>query len=299
MKSILFVDDEPNVLEGLQRMLFSLQREWTMAFASSGAEALELLEHRHFDVVISDMRMPGMDGCQLLAEIKIRRPDTLRFVLSGQSETEVVYRSVGEAHQFLSKPCKPKVLKECVDRAFALRELLTSDSLKAVVSQIRDLPPVPQLYAKLCETLKSPECSIADVGRVIETDPAMTAKILQVTNSAFFGLRRVVGTAVQAASLLGLNTIKGLVLATGLFAPMQGTRLPRGFSIDALWKHSIIVGVRAQAICQSEGAPQGNGRRRLHGRPSTRYRPTRVCRVVQRRLRPCSRFRKHERRPSA
>ena len=252
MRSILFVDDEPNVLEGLQRMLFPLQGEWTMAFASSGPRALELLEQNRFDVVVSDMRMPGMDGAQLLAEVKKRCPDALRFALSGQSESEVVYRSVGEAHQFLSKPCKPKLLKECVDKAFALRDLLASDSLKAVVAQIRALPPVPQVYAKLCEALKSSECSIADVGRVIEMDLAMTAKILQVTNSAFFGLRRQVTTAAHAASVLGLNTIKALVLATGLFAPMQGARLPRGFSLDVLWKHSMIVGAYAQAICQTE-----------------------------------------------
>lgn len=252
MRSILFVDDEPNLLEGLQRMLFPLRREWTMAFASSGAQALELLERQHFDVVVTDMRMPGMDGPQLLAEVKKRRPDTLRFVLSGQSESEVVYRSVGEAHQFLSKPCKPALLKECVDKAFALREVLTSDSLKSVVAQIRALPPVPQVYAELCEALKSPECTIADVGRVIETDPAMTAKILQLTNSAFFGLRHHVTTAAQAASLLGLNTIKALVLTTGIFAPLEGSKLPRGFSIDALWRHSIIVGGYAQAICQLE-----------------------------------------------
>lgn len=252
MKSILFVDDEPNVLEGLQRMLFPLQREWTMAFASSGPKALELLQQQCFDVVVSDMRMPGMDGAQLLAEVKKLSPETLRFVLSGQSESEVIYRSVGEAHQFLSKPCKPKLLKECVDKAFALRDLLASDSLKALVAQIRALPPVPQTYSNLCQALKSPECAIADAGRIIETDPAMTAKILQVTNSAFFGLRRQVTTASQAASLLGLNTIKALVLITGIFTPIEGSKLPRGFSIDLLWRHSMIVGAYAQAICQTE-----------------------------------------------
>ena len=256
MRSILFVDDEPNILEGLQRMLFPLQREWTMAFASSGPKALELLEQSRFDVVVSDMRMPGMDGAQLLAEVKKRCPNTLRFVLSGQSESALVYRSVGEAHQFLSKPCKPRLLKECVDKAFALRDLLASNSLKAAVAQIGDLPPVPQVYAKLCEVLKSPECSIADVGRVVQTDLAMTAKILQVTNSAFFGLRRQVTTAAQAASLLGLNTIKALVLTTGLFAPIEGSKLPRGFSIDVLWRHSMIVGAYAQAICQVEDIPK-------------------------------------------
>jgi HD-like signal output (HDOD) protein/CheY-like chemotaxis protein len=252
MKSILFVDDDSNVLEGLQRMLFSLQREWRMVFALSGPRALELIELDHFDVIVSDMRMPGMDGAELLAEVKKRCPDTLRFVLSGQSESEVVYRSVGEAHQFLSKPCKPKLLRECVDRAFALRDLLGSDSLKAAVAQIRDLPPVPQLYTKLCEALRSQECSLVDVGHLIETDPSMTAKILQLTNSAFFGLRRQVASAPQAASMLGLNTIKALVLAMGLFHPMEEMKLARGMSLETLWKHSVVTSGYAQTICQIE-----------------------------------------------
>ena len=256
MKSILFVDDEPNILEALQRMLFPMQREWKMEFAPSGLRALELFDKCRFDVIVSDMRMPGMDGAQLLAEVKKRSPDTLRFVLSGQSESELVYRSVGEAHQFLSKPCNPKLLKECVDKAFALRDLLDCDPLKAIVAQIGSLPPVPQIYNKLCEVLRSPESSIADAGHIIETDLALTAKILQVTNSAFFGLRREVSTVSQAVSLLGLNTIKALILARGLFAPMEKAKLPRGFSIDVLWQHSMIVGTYAQAICQTEDLPK-------------------------------------------
>lgn len=252
MKSILFVDDEPNILEALQRMLFPLQREWAMSFASSGALALEMIKSKRFDVIVSDMRMPGMDGAQLLSEVKECSPDTLRFVLSGQSESEVVYRSVGEAHQFLSKPCNPKMLKECVDKAFALRDLLESDQIKSVVSKIGVLPPVPKVYDKLCKVLRSQESSITEVGHVIETDPAMTAKILQVTNSAFFGLRREVSTVAQAVTLLGLNTIKALVLARGMFAPIEKAKLPKNFSIDLLWKHSMIVGAYAQAICLTE-----------------------------------------------
>ncbi len=252
MRSILFVDDESRVLEGLQRMLFPMQREWKMAFALSGAQALELLEKGHFDVVVSDMRMPGMDGAQLLEEVKKRCPDTLRFILSGQSESEVIYRTLGSAHQFLSKPCKPAFLKECVDKAFALRSILASDALKAVVAQIGTLPPVPQVYAKLCEALKSPDCTIEEVGQVIKMDPAMTAKILQVTNSAFFGLRRDVSTVPQAVSLIGLKNITALVLARGLFAPVEGGKLPPGFSIDSLWRHCMVVASYAQAICQVE-----------------------------------------------
>ena len=252
MKKILFVDDEPHVLEGLRRILFTMQHDWKMSFATGGPHALELLQQERFDVVVTDMRMPGMDGAQLLAEVRKRSPDTIRFVLSGQSESELVYRSVGEAHQFLSKPCKPALLKECVDRAFALRDLLANDVIKSVAAQSGALPPVPEVYARLCSALKSSECAIADVGHIIELDQAMTAKILQVTNSAFFALRQQVNTAAHAVSLLGLDTIKALVLTAGVFVPLEEAEFPRGFSLDALWKHSMLVGAYAQAICEGE-----------------------------------------------
>ncbi len=253
MRTILFVDDEPNILEGLQRMLFPLQREWKMAFVPSGAKALEAMEAQRFDVIVSDMRMPGMDGAQLLATVKKRFPDTVRFVLTGQTDGETVYRTVGDAHQFLNKPCKPKLLKECVDKAFAIRDLLASDRLKSVIAQVGSLPPVPVVYKKLCEELRSPECSIANVGRIIETDPAIVAKILQLVNSAFFGLRHRVATPAQAVSLLGIQTIRSLVLMTGLFAPMEQAHFPKEFSLDDQWRHSAKVGAYADAICKCEG----------------------------------------------
>lgn len=252
MKKILFVDDDPHLLEGLERILLAMPHDWKMAFVATGPRAVDMLQQEHFDVVVSDIRMPGMDGIQLLAEVKRLSPDTIRFLLSGQTENELIYRSVAEAHQFLSKPCKPKLLKECVDRAIALRELLNNDSLLAMVAQLGTLPPVPEVYARLCEALKDSECSVNDVGRIIEMDQAMTAKILQVTNSAFFALRQQVSTAAHAVSLLGLDTVKALVLATGVFAPMEESRFPKGFSIDALWKHSMLVGAYARSICEGE-----------------------------------------------
>ena len=252
MKHILFVDDEPNILEGLERMLFPLQRHYKMTFAGSGKEAIEYMKEAHFDVIVSDMRMPGMDGAQLLAEVKRSYPDTLRFILTGQSDSETVMRAARDAHQFISKPCKPALLQECVDRALALRDLLASDTIKLVVAQIDALPPVPELYTKLCAELQSPEGSIANVGRIIETDPAMTAKLLQLVNSAFFALRQHVTTAVQAASLLGFETINALVLVTGLFDSIQRKGPPALYSVDTLWTHSMHVGQVARAIARME-----------------------------------------------
>jgi len=253
MKRVLFVDDEPNVLEAIERMLFPLRNEWRIVFACSGAEALQRMEQEPFDVIVSDMRMPGMDGATLLTEVMKKYPQTVRIVLTGQSDKETVFRSVGPAHQFLAKPCNPSVLKSCVDRALALRDLLNNNALRQIISRIETLPALPDAYVRLTRELQSSETSVATVGKIIESDMAMTAKVLQLVNSAFFGLRQHVSSAIQAVTFLGLDTIKALVLMAGVFSQAKKTKLTAAFSLDTLWHHSMMVGVYAQDICKDAG----------------------------------------------
>lgn len=254
MSRILFVDDEPRVLEGLQRMLRPMRRQWDMVFVDSGAAALDVMDQDPVDVVVTDMRMPAMDGVALLREVMQRYPDTARFVLSGQSDRESVLRSVGPIHQFLSKPCDPDLLKATVERALALRRLLRNDALVNQVMQMPSLPTLPDTYAKLVDELESPDASAGSVGRIIEADVGLFVKILQWVNSAYFGLRHEVSNATQAVSLLGLDTVKSLVLATGVFNQIDTAKLPPHFSLDRMWKHSMAVATAAQAIARAEQA---------------------------------------------
>ena len=78
-KTILFVDDEPNILAGLKRMLRALRKEMRFEFAENGPAALDLMRERKVDVVVSDMRMPGMDGAALLTAIKEQYPEVIRI----------------------------------------------------------------------------------------------------------------------------------------------------------------------------------------------------------------------------
>ena len=166
MKRILFVDDEPNVLDGLRRMLRPMREEWEIACASGGEEALAILAEEPFDVVVSDMRMPGMDGAQLLSEVKQRYPQVIRVVLSGYSEKETILRSVGPTHQYLAKPCDPEQLRDVIGRACALRDLLSEDTLRGLVSQMSTIPSLPQTYTEIIEELQSPDASIKKVGQI-------------------------------------------------------------------------------------------------------------------------------------
>lgn len=255
MKRILFVDDEPKVLQGLQRMLRSMRHEWNMEFAMSGQEALAILSKAQFDVVVTDMRMPGMDGAQLLKEIMKRYPNVVRIVLSGQTDQEAFLSSASVVHQFLSKPCDTESLKTTIARTCSLQYLLRDETLKKLVMQTGSLPSLSDLYVEFIELLKSPNVSIEKIGRIISKDIGMTAKILQLVNSAFYGLRRRISDPAEAAIILGLNTIKALVLSHQLFTQFDQARLP-WFSSNSLWKHSFLAGLLAKQIARTENCPE-------------------------------------------
>jgi DNA-binding NtrC family response regulator len=119
---ILFVDDEPKVLEALRRMLRKQRPEWDMEFVSGGSQALEQMARSPFDVVVSDIRMPGMDGTQLLTEIRERYPHTVRIILSGQYDGQALLGAVRVAHHHLNKPCDPDTLTATVQQACRLRD---------------------------------------------------------------------------------------------------------------------------------------------------------------------------------
>jgi HD-like signal output (HDOD) protein/CheY-like chemotaxis protein len=252
-KRILFVDDEQFVLEGLQRMLRPMRTEWEMSFVDSGARALELMAKNSFDVVISDMRMPGMNGAELLAEVLKRSPKTIRLILSGHADQDLVLKCVGSTHQYLSKPCQPEELKGAIRRASDLEQSLADQSLRQLVARMDRLPSIPSLYVELVESLEDPDTGIEAVGEIVAKDMAMTAKILKLVNSAFFGLGRQISSATEAATYLGLDTIKALVLSIHAFSEFARHQ-PGGFSIDTLWTHSQYTAGLAKQIARVQQA---------------------------------------------
>lgn len=252
-KHILFVDDEPLVLAGLRRSLRSMRDVWQMEFLSTGEEALQVMENVPFDVIVTDMRMPGMDGAQLLKEVERRHPRCMRIVLSGHSEEESVLRTVTLAHQFVSKPCNPEEIKQLITRAFALDDLLDNARLKEVLSRLKSVPSLPFLYLEVIKELQTKEPSIGRVVDTISGDMGMAAKILQLVNSAFFGLQRSVSSLTQAVCLLGLDTIKALVLSAHIFSSFD-RRMLRALDLQWIWERSFLTAECAKAVAKCEGA---------------------------------------------
>ncbi len=254
-KKILFVDDDNTILDGLRRALRSMRKEWDMYFVNSGKEALKVLETATFDIVVSDMRMPGMDGAELLNEVRMHHPNTIRIILSGQADDKAIMRSAGSMHQFLSKPCEIYTIKAVIDRACSLQNFLNGDRINRLVLQIDSLPSYPKLYQELMDELKSEDCSIDKIGEIISKDAGMSAKILQLANSAFFGFSQQIATPAHAAQILGLDVIQPLVLSYQVFSSFDPKNIS-SLSMDRLWDHSLAVAKGSLDIAKSLNADE-------------------------------------------
>ncbi len=256
MKRVLFVDDETNVLDGLRRLLRPHRHEWEMVFASGGAEAIDALAKEPFDVVVTDMRMPKIDGAALLRHAQKQHAGVVRIVLSGHTELEAALRAVPVAHQFLVKPCDPARLREAIERACNLQTLLARDEVRHAVASVGSLPSAPKVHAAVTAALADPKSSLDSVAALVERDGAMTAKILQLVNSAFFGLPRRVATVRQAINLLGTNMLKNLVLSVEVFSTLSTSKALVA-RVESLQRHSLMTGALAMAMLRETGRVMG------------------------------------------
>jgi HD-like signal output (HDOD) protein len=240
-KRILFVDDEQQILDGLQNLLRRQRHVWDMRFALGGEIALELMRDWSCDVVVSDMRMPGMDGATFLREVKDRYPRAARIVLSGHADREAMLRAVAVSHQFLSKPCDGEVLRVVVERTCTLQSLLSDEKLRAAVGHLDNLPSVPRTYRALMDAIERPEVAVGDLADIIVQDPAMSVKVLQLVNSACFGLSSRVTSIHQAATYLGIELLKGLALTAHVFATVEADP-SAGAWLEDMQTRSIMAG---------------------------------------------------------
>jgi putative nucleotidyltransferase with HDIG domain len=246
--NILLVDDEPRVLQALQRMLHFKHQEWNLEFADSSPRALALMAKMSFRIVVSDLLMPGMDGVQFLEEVRRLYPQTARLIFCWRAERQSLPRAFGTAHQFLFKPCEPAVLVQTLTRLLDQTELLSDPRLKSLVSQMRFLPSLPEFYVELMREMQTENASIEHISQIIGRDPGISAKILQLVNSAFFGVPRHVSTPDEAVMFLGLETVKAIVLSLHLFASFDRAKV-KAFDLRKLWQHSWSASLLAKKVC--------------------------------------------------
>jgi putative nucleotidyltransferase with HDIG domain len=248
MTRILFVDDDLRFLEALRVGLLPRADTWSMTFVESGARALEELERSPQDVLVADVRMPGMDGAQLLRTVRERWPDTVRIVLSGAAELGDVVRLLPVAHQYLSKPCLARRLEEVIERSLDLRALLSRSVLRALLGGTDRLPAQPRVFSRLQVAMANEKISTREVSRIIRADAMVTAKVLQIVNSAFFRPARRVTSIEQAVTYLGFPAVRNLAMCAEVFAHRPGKGSVAPLNLERLQEHSNRVAAVVHAL---------------------------------------------------
>jgi HD-like signal output (HDOD) protein/ActR/RegA family two-component response regulator len=255
MKNILFVDDERDLLDSLRARLYKHRHDWNMKFVVSGAEAIAALEQQRFDLVVSDVRMPGMDGGQLLTVVKQRWPDAMRIIVSGYSDPVQAVRLTSLAHQYVAKPCDGCELENIIERCFHLQDLLGQESLRKMVGSIGKLPAMPKTYGLLQSALAQPSVTAAQIGDIVNADAAIASKVLQITNSAFFRLRKPMVRIKDAVTYLGFATVRNLVLSAEIFSQWQAPKGLSDLDPERLQSHAQCAAAACKALAGGRATP--------------------------------------------
>ncbi|MEO6777596.1 MAG: HDOD domain-containing protein [Kofleriaceae bacterium] len=219
-KRILFVDDEPALLAALSNLLRRERHRWDLVFALGGAEALLALDQGTFDIVLTDMRMPEVDGLAVLTAVKERSPRTIRIILSGYAESSAVLQALPLVHQFLSKPCDAKTLRSTIERCGGESRLPQDKTLTGLIGSLPCLPSVPELLDQLRCAARDPQVSIDTLIAICEQDLALAAKVLQIANTAHFrGGELPVSSIRRAVEILGIDVMTALASSEMVSVP--------------------------------------------------------------------------------
>lgn len=253
MKKILFVEDNEVLRQLYNVMLENESDRWQVATASSGEAAMQLLKQAAFDVVVSDMQMPGMDGVELLKEVRKLHPQTSRIIVSGSCDQAMAADSLNSTHLFIPKPVDVKTLKATLARIGSLDAYLKNDDLRGLAAKMRDLPSFPTLYLEVIQEIESPYSSIENIARIVSHDPGISTKILRVANSAAYGFAEPVCDLTTAVLQLGMSSIRSIVLSAQVYSSFASNCHGK-FSADALWSHLMDCGGMARAIMRRERA---------------------------------------------
>ena len=249
-KRILFVDDEPAILAGLQNLLYKDRKRWQMVFALGGQLGLDEIRKEPFDIVVSDMRMPGVDGATLLNTVKDECPSTVRIMLSGHADREAIVRALPALHQLLSKPCDAATLRGAIERSLDGADVDRDARIRKIVGGVDKLPTPPDIYFELTRLMQSPTASVGDVSRVVTRDPALSAKLLQLVNSAYFGTGQVTTSIPQAVALLGTDRLRYIALTASVFSSPSGVDDVGGFSLSDMQRGAMRAAWLARTIAE-------------------------------------------------
>ncbi|HRR17583.1 MAG TPA: response regulator [Ignavibacteriales bacterium] len=246
--NILFVDDDERILNSFKRLLRD-NENIKYYFSNSAEQALEILKEKAIDIIISDMKMPYMDGSSFLSYVHLHYPGIIRIILSGYSEEEVVVKSFKYAHQFIAKPLSANKINELILQLIKYEKYLSNDAVRNVINSISYLPTIPSLYAEIEKEILSENFSIRNIAEKIAKDISISTKLLQIVNSAYYGVARNIIDPKVAVNLIGIEVVKSVVLMSGLFQKKYKNPRIEKF-LEKLWEHSFKVASIAKSLAE-------------------------------------------------
>ncbi len=247
---VMLIDDEHHALHSLKRTLLETDPFLKVSLFTNGKEALDQLIGDAHDVVITDFWLPGIDGVTLLEKIQTVCPEAIRILVNGHADDAMLFKSLHVAHQVLHKPLDSKLLWALICQTANLLPLVSDETMRKVLGGVSKLPSAPKLYRELSALLQQSNCTIEDMVRLISRDPAITAKLLQLANSAFF-TRRAKTVELRAAVVrLGINTIRNLLLGVELFEPGSLIARAIGRDLDNVQQNALKMAQMAERLAR-------------------------------------------------
>ncbi len=250
VRRILFVDDDELILRSIDRVLKRQAQEsaWEIHLATDGDQALQLLADKPFDVVLVDSHMPRMSGTSLLRRVQELHPGIVRILLSGNTSLDVLRSTLPLTHQFLAKPCDAQLLRTTLENACGLRAILNRPELRQLVGSSNELPSAPRTYVEISNALSNPNASTRTVAEIIEKDIAISARVLHLVSSGFYGLPRQVNSIGGAVAFLGVEVVKALVLSIEVSKMFPVSGAIADFSLETLQRSSSAAAQLAKRL---------------------------------------------------
>jgi putative nucleotidyltransferase with HDIG domain len=252
---ILFVDDEPLMREYYSTLGAVLEKDYEVFTAASGQEGLEFLTNTPVDIVVSDLVMPEMDGHEFMTRVAREHPESMRIVISAYDDQLTVAQCLMFGHRYFNKRIDLANLATILKRIGRLKHQVGTAKLKKVISGLGTLPTVPRLYFQLTEALNSPFSSLQEMADIVQQDVGLTVKLLQIANSAYFGMARRIITPLEAVQVIGIEVLRGIVLCVHAFKFYE-ERSIRSLSATELWNHSLLTAHGARKLAEFENLPR-------------------------------------------
>lgn len=249
MKRILFVDDEPGVRRIYEELPSFFGPDYSLTIAESGEEALSHLRSQRYDVLVSDLSMPEMSGSELLQRVAHQSPSTARVVVSGFPDELTVAKCLTAGHRYFTKPFNPVTLIQSVTALCRARDAVVNEKVRQVVGRIEALPTPSETYLQMVRAFNSSKTQISEIAEILAREPSLSAKLLQMINSAMFGVSHQIISLEESIQRMGLGPLKALILATqvfDLFFQKPGFKS----KLQEIWTHSSNVAHRAREIAE-------------------------------------------------